>query len=95
MSQPTQQNRFVAMEEGPVNFVEAEDLPVLDASDQVTATVVAEKANDHSNKRTNKTPTTAGANASDCVAIDPFVVLHGAGERRISQHHLNSAGVAK
>jgi hypothetical protein len=36
------------MEEGPVSSVEAEDLPVLDASDQVTATVVAEKANDHS-----------------------------------------------
>ena len=68
--------------------VEAAELPAGEAY-QMAATVVAETANEYSKKRPKMTLSTA------VFAIDPFVVLHGAGERRISQHHLNSAGVAK
>lgn len=77
--------------EGPASFVEAAELPAMsvEEADPMVATVAAETPTDYSKKHPKMLPVTDFAEALDCVAIDPLVVLPGEGWISL---HLNWAG---
>ena len=77
--------------ERPASFVEAAELPAMsvEEADPMVATVAAETSTDYSKKHPKLLPVTDFAEALDCVAIDPLVVLPREGWISL---HLNWAG---